>query len=248
MRDLVKFLILFFKTMLVAGLQKLTLLDYPDKVAALIFTQGCNFACGYCHNADMIPLCLTRGYSPELEPDNILSFLSRRKGLLDGVVISGGEPTMQKDLSEYMKKIKDMGFLIKLDSNGSHPDTLRSLVKEGLVDYFAMDIKYPLEKYLQYMPNIDPEKIKESVGFIMQSGVDYEFRSTILPAHHKRHDVQEMGEIIFGAKKWYLQNFRPGKTLSPRLSQARSFTPQELERLQNIAQKYAKVVGVRSDY
>jgi pyruvate formate lyase activating enzyme len=232
--------------MLIAGFQKLTLLDYPDKIAALLFTQGCNFSCGYCHNADMIPPCLTRAFNPELEEENVLKFLSRRIGLLDGVVISGGEPTMQKDLSEFMKKIKAMGFLIKLDSNGSHPDILRNLVDQDLIDYFAMDIKYPLEKYTRYMPQVDAEKIQESALFIMDSGIDYEFRSTILPAHHARQDIHKMGEIIDGAKRWYLQNFRSGRTLSPRLREARSFTKDELKHLENIAKNYAREVGVRS--
>jgi pyruvate formate lyase activating enzyme len=232
--------------MLIAGFQKLTLLDYPDKIAALIFTQGCNFACGYCHNPEMIPPCLTRGFDPHLEAENILSFLARRVGLLDAVVISGGEATLQPDLDDFMKKIKDMGFLIKLDTNGSHPEILRELVKENLVDYFAMDIKYPLDKYPEIMRGIDPDLIQESARFIMNSGVDYEFRSTILPAHHKRKDLQDMGEIITGAKRWYLQNFRPGKTLSPKLANAVSFSSDELSHMKNIAEKYAKLVGVRT--
>jgi len=230
--------------MLIAGLQKLTLLDYPGKIACIVFTQGCNFACGYCHNPEMIPLI--QEVKSGVDEKAFFTFLSSRGNLLDGVVISGGEPTLQRDLSVFMQKIKQLGFLVKLDTNGSNPQIVQELFREGLVDYLAMDIKATLPKYKDLVKNDVAEKISESVRIIMESGVDYEFRSTIFPSCHSEDDIREMGNLIHGAKNWYLQNFRPLKTLHPSFKNKASFTSDELLHLKNIAKQYAEHVEIRS--
>ncbi len=232
--------------MIIAGIQKLTLLDYPGKLAALLFTQGCNFACGYCHNAEMIPICKNNPQDITLLPEKILTFLKSRGGLLDGVVISGGEPTLQPGLQQFMAKIKTMGFLIKLDTNGSNPDILQSLLNENLIDYIAMDVKHTQKKMNILTREVEIDNIVRSMEIIKECGVDYEFRSTILPSYHKEQDIHEMGKLISGAKRWYLQNFRPLKTLNPKLRSSRSFTQKELNSYQDIAQKYAKHVNIRN--
>ena len=233
--------------MLIAGFQKMTLLDYPEKIAALVFTQGCNFACGYCHNPEMIPSKRILPYRPEFEPEAILDFLSRRRGLLDGVVISGGEPTLQPDLADFMTQVKALGLLIKLDTNGSHPEILKKLFGNNLVDYVAMDLKHTAEEYRALVKNDCAEAIQKSIQIIKGSGVDYEFRSTILPSLHRIEHIHSMGGMIRGAKRWYLQNFRPLKTLDRKLSTERSFREDELNLYRQAASKYAEFVGVRGD-
>ncbi len=190
---------------LIGGIKKTSLLDYPDKIAAIVFTKGCNFNCGYCHNPSLLSAC-TEGDKYSVE--NFLDFLKTRRGLLDAVVISGGEPTLQKDLPLFAEKIKNLGFLIKLDTNGSSPDVVKTLVLSELVDYVAMDIKAPLEKYSQITRvNIDTQKISESINFIINSGVDYEFRTTVLKNMLSFDDFIKIAEMIKGAKKYYLQKF-----------------------------------------
>lgn len=223
----------------------MTLLDYPDKIAALIFTQGCNFYCGYCHNPEMIPTVRILPASSDLEPESIFEFLKTRVGLLDGVVISGGEPTVHEDLEDFIRKIKELGFLVKLDTNGSNPDALRVLIGHELLDYVAMDIKQTKEGYKDLVKNDCQEKIQESIDLIKNSGVEYEFRSTILPYFHSKKDIEAMGKMIAGADRWYLQSFRPIKTLDKKLQRERAFTREELASLKKIAQKYAHEVELR---
>jgi pyruvate formate lyase activating enzyme len=232
--------------MLIAGFQKLTLLDYPGKLAALIFTQGCNFACDYCHNPEMIPQCRRKTYDPRLDPQAILKFLERRQGLLDGVVISGGEPTLQPDLQDFMAKIKAMGYLIKLDTNGSNPQVLTNLIHANLLNYIAMDIKHTPKKYLKLVKNDCSDSILESINIIKNAKIDYEFRSTILPFFHSKDDIREMGKMIKGAEKWYLQTFRPHKTLSRKLNNQRSFTQKEMQSLQKATKPFANLVEIRT--
>lgn len=231
--------------MIIAGFQKMTLLDYPDKIATLIFTQGCNFACHYCHNPDMVAM-LKHNKDSIFKEEDVLAFLETRKGMLDAVVVSGGEPTMHKDLPDFMKKIRKMGFLLKLDTNGSNPEMLKVLLKEGLVDYFAMDIKYPEHGYKKFCPLLKIENIDESAKIIMESGVDYEFRSTILPSFHSDEDIKEMAKMIEGADRWFLQNFRSNKTLDRKLEDASSFTQEKLNELRTLGLEYVKTVGIRN--
>lgn len=232
--------------MLIAGFQKMTLLDYPGKIAALIFTQGCNFACGYCHNPEMIPKIRILPDRPELDPAWILQFLETRKGLLDGVVISGGEPTLQKDLVSFFSKIKKMGFLVKLDTNGSHPEVLAKLLKRQLVDFISMDLKATLEGYPELVKNKCEKALQKSISMIMKSGIDYEFRSTILPRCHQKKDIEEMGRMIKGATKWYLQSFRPLKTLDRSFEKESAFSASSMAEFRDMAARFVTTVDVRS--
>ena len=231
--------------MLIAGIQKMTMLDYPDRLAALIFTQGCNFACGYCHNPEMIPKLRVLDNSPDLEPEAVLAFLKTRVGLLDGVVISGGEPTLQPDLEEFIRKIKALGFLVKLDTNGSHPEILKKLIDEKLIDYIAMDLKHTQDKYAKLAKYKNLGNIMEAIRVVMNSGIDYEFRSTILPYYHSKNDLDAMGEMIRGANKWYLQNFRSLKTLDKKLQKKDCYSQQELNHFKEIASKYVGLAELR---
>ena len=230
--------------MLIAAFQPLTLLDYPNKLAALMFTQGCNFACGYCHNAQMISPCRVND-DPSLSEESILSFLFRRRVLLDGVVVSGGEPTLQEDLQPFLCKLKAMGYLVKLDTNGSRPEVLRHLLQAKLLDYVAMDVKYSPHGYRRFVRSTPLEAFRSSIEILQESDIDYEFRSTILPFYHSRADIEAIGEMVRGSKRWYLQSFRSIKTLHPVLRNERSFSEEELVSFQKIAAGYVREVGIR---
>lgn len=187
------------------GFQKMTLLDYPGRVACTLFTFGCNFRCPFCHNA----LLVTEADGQNVyDGKDIIEFLKKRVGLLDGVCITGGEPLLQKELPEFMSEVKELGFFIKLDTNGSYPEKLKGIVHSGLVDYIAMDIKNSPNKYsITAGTEIDVSMIKESVDFIMLCGVDYEFRTTVVSPYHEPEDFEEIGRFIEGAKNYYLQQF-----------------------------------------
>ena len=196
--------------MKISGLQKLTLLDYPGKMACTVFTYGCNFRCPFCHNAMLV----TEENSDNISEDEFFSFLKKRQGILDGVCISGGEPTLQKDLAEFIGKIKAMGYAIKLDTNGSQPEVLRSLISENLLDYVAMDIKNSPAKYsLTCGREVDMVLIKESISIIRESGIDHEFRTTTVRELHKAEDFVEIAEWIKGDSKYFLQHFEDSGNL-----------------------------------
>ena len=188
------------------GLQKLTLLDYPGKMACTVFTGGCNFRCPYCHNRSLVFLNENDG---EILTGDILDYLETRKKILDGVCISGGEPLLQKGIKDFIRKVKDLGMLVKLDTNGSSPDILKELIDEGLVDYVAMDIKQYPEKYLKTigLENFDLKEIERSKDLLLQGKVDYEFRTTVVREFHEIEDFAKIGEWIKGARRYYLQNF-----------------------------------------
>ncbi len=191
--------------MVIKGLQKLTLLDYPGHLACTVFTGGCNFRCPFCHNASLV-----LGKSEEeYTADEIFEFLEKRQGTLEGVAITGGEPLLQSDIVDFIRKIKEMGFKVKLDTNGSFPEKLVELVLLGLVDYVAIDIKNSLNKYSETVGRLgyDTERVCESIEFLMNSDVDYEFRTTVVSELHSPEDIEEIGKLIAGAKRWYLQNF-----------------------------------------
>ena len=192
--------------MKISGLQKLTALDYPGLIACTVFTPGCNFRCGFCHNAALV----TAGSVPEDIPlDEVMAYLRSRRGLLDGVVISGGEPLMQPGLGDFAEKIKALGYRVKLDTNGSYPERLKELIDSALVDYVAMDIKNSPAKYALTCgaESVDMDKIHRSIEIIMTSAPDYEFRTTAVKELHSDADFEAMGELIRGAKAWYIQNF-----------------------------------------
>ena len=193
----------------IAGVQKVTLLDYPGKVACEIFTQGCNFECPFCQNSVLIPITNTGEFSEE----EIFEYLNLRKNILDGVVITGGEPTVQKDLKGFIKKIKDLGLLVKLDTNGGNPKVLQELIDEKLVDYVAMDIKNIFNKYnITAGKKINLDNIKKSIEILKASKIDYEFRTTIIKEMHSLDDIVSICKLV-GNAKYYLQNFEDSENV-----------------------------------
>lgn len=192
--------------MKIQGLQKLTLLDFPERTACTVFTAGCNFRCPFCHNASLVVDIL-----PEVEiaEEEFFSFLKKRQGILDGVCITGGEPLLQPDLKSFIKRIKELGYAVKLDTNGSFPDKLKYLVEEQLVDYVAMDIKNAPDTYAVTagIERLDMEAIKESVSYLKEGHVAYEFRTTVVKNYHEKESFEKIGQWIAGAEKYFLQNF-----------------------------------------
>lgn len=192
--------------MRIQGLQKLTLLDYPEKVACTIFTAGCNFRCPFCHNASLVTNIPKEG---EITEEAVFSFLKKRQGILDGVCITGGEPLLQPEIENFIRRIKELGYAVKLDTNGSFPEKIKYLVREGLVDYVAMDIKNSLEAYARTSGTDDRflEAIQESVRFLKEGTVAYEFRTTITKNFHNKSCIEQMGQWLIGAEKYFLQAF-----------------------------------------
>ena len=196
--------------MKISGLQKLTLLDFPGKMACTVFTYGCNFSCPFCHNT----LLVTEENSDNISEDEFFAFLKKRQGILDGVCISGGEPTLQKDLAEFISKIKAMGYAVKLDTNGSEPQVLRKLISENLLDYVAMDIKNSPDKYsLTCGCEVDMVPIKESVSIIKESGIPHEFRTTTVRELHTAEDFAQIADWLEGNSRYFLQHFEDSGNL-----------------------------------
>lgn len=227
--------------MKINGFQKMTLLDFPGKVACTIFTAGCNFRCPFCHNASLVThISNDVQYSEE----EILSYLSKRKGLLDGVCITGGEPLLQDGIEDFITKIKSLGFLIKLDTNGSFPEKLEKLINMGLIDYVAMDIKNSCQKYSYTTDcDLDIKKIEQSVSLLMSSGVDYEFRTTVVKEYHNVEDMRDIGEWINGAKRYFLQNFVDSGDLIKEGLSAHDLT--ELYKMQQIVDEFVVKTEIR---
>lgn len=191
--------------MKICGLQKTTLLDFPGHVAATVFTGGCNFRCPFCHNSDLLGNDSPAAFSEE----EVLAFLTKRHGILEGVAITGGEPTLQSDLREFVQKLKDMNYLVKLDTNGYRPEVLKKLCNDGLVDYVAMDIKTCKERYpdVAGIPSVNIEKIEESVDFLKMGTVPYEFRTTVVRELHDTGDFEKIALWLDGCSQYFLQNF-----------------------------------------
>ena len=227
--------------MIIGGFQTTTLLDYPGKVACTIFTAACNMRCPFCQNSDLITGSFETRYSEE----EVLAYLSKRKGLLDGVCITGGEPTLQKDLAEFICKIKDLGLLVKLDSNGLNPDIIKMLYSGNLIDMVAMDIKSGPSTYGAAcgIKDIDMGKIKESIDFLITSGIDYEFRTTLVKGIHRLEDMEEITSLIKGAKAYFLQSYKESDKIlglvdgNKEASTYSSFSRNELEEFLDIAKK-----------
>ena len=226
----------------ISGFQKLTLLDFPEKTAATVFTGGCNMRCPFCHNAFLVT---EFDGSSEFSEEEVLSYLKKRSGILDGVCFTGGEPLLQKDIGDFMKKIKELNLAIKLDTNGSFPEKLRPLVESGLVDYVAMDIKNRKEKYPQTVgvKGFDIAPIEESIRYIMESGVDYEFRTTIVRELHTVEDIGGIATWIKGAKRYFLQNFvDSGNIIGEEMS---SHSRETLEQMREKAAEQISCVQLR---
>ncbi len=220
--------------MKICGFQKMTMLDYPGKVACTVFTGGCNFRCPFCHNASLVTEI---DESNTWEEKEIIEYLYKRKGIIDGVCITGGEPLMQKDIAEFIAKVKETGLPVKLDTNGSYPDKLKALVADGLVDYVAMDIKNSQEKYPETvgLEGYDIRKVEESIDFLLSDAVDYEFRTTVVKEFHTAQDIADITQRIVGAKRYFLQGFvDSGNLIGSELS---SYTPQEMVEFCTLAQK-----------
>ena len=192
--------------MIIQGYQKLTALDFPGKLACTVFTPGCNFRCPFCHNASLV-----RGsQEPPISEDEVFAHLNKRVGMLDGVCLTGGEPLLQKGLDVFLQKVKQLGYLVKLDTNGSLPEQLKLLIENGLVDYVAMDLKNCREKYPLTCgaEGLSLDSIEQSIALLMQGKVDYEFRTTVVNELHTVEDIAAAGEWIRGAKQWFLQCYK----------------------------------------
>lgn len=226
--------------MRISGLNKLTLLDYPGKMACTVFLAGCNVRCPFCHNASLV---LNPSSQPEITEDELMTFLDSRKGILEGVCVTGGEPTLNPDLPVFLKKIKDKGFFVKLDTNGTNPDMLEKLV--SFVDYFAMDIKNSKENYAETVGigNFNLAPIERSIEILMKRADDYEFRTTVVPELHGTEDFEKIGKWILGAKALYLQRFKDSGDLIGRGFSA----PSEdfMKKAEEILSKYVKHVVIR---
>lgn len=193
--------------MKIKGLQKLTLLDYPEKTACTVFTGGCDFLCPFCHNIDLV---IGTDDNYEIAQEEFFSFLKKRKGVLDGVCITGGEPLMHSEISNFISAIKNLGYSVKIDTNGSYPERLISLVKDGLIDYVAMDIKSSKEGYplVCGIKNYDTSAVEKSVDFLMSGEIPFEFRTTVVRELHSENDFIEIGKWIKGSEKYFLQTFK----------------------------------------
>lgn len=230
--------------MKIAGLVKSSLIDYPGKVAAVVFTQGCNFRCGFCHNPDLIAIS---NQQLAISEEDVLNFLKTRTGKLDGVVITGGEPLIQKDIEDFIRKIKALGFAVKLDTNGSNPRKLSQLINSSQIDYIAMDIKGSLAKYGEICGYLNTKVIQDSIGIIMDSNIDYEFRTTVLPKFHELNDFIEIGKMINKAKQYAIQGFRSQITLDKNLRSAKSFNATELTNIAQIIKPYVQKVVIHDN-
>ena len=230
--------------MILKGLQKTTLIDFPGHLACTVFTYGCNFKCPFCHNPELV---LAGNTDPDLKEEDFWHFLGSRQGLLEGVCITGGEPTLHPDLPDFISKIKKLGFKVKLDTNGTNPEMLQALMQDKLLDYIAMDVKNNLKDYAKTAGRheLNLEQIKASIALILDSGLDYEFRTTVVVGLHDELNLQGIGELIEGAGKFVIQNFRPGKTLDPSLTDRQPFLDKQLQKFQKIMEKYVKKVELR---
>ncbi len=227
--------------MKIMGLQKLTLLDYPGKMACTVFTGGCNFRCPFCHNAGLV---VGQEEKEVISEEEFFAFLDKRKGILNGVCITGGEPTLQKDLEVFIRRIRENGFLIKLDTNGYRPEVLKDFVNKGLLDYVAMDIKNSPTRYsVTTGVDTDMKKIRESVEFLMSGKVEYEFRTTVVRELHSAQDIQDIGVWIKGATRYYLQSFvDSGNVISEGYS---AWDKEEMHRFLAIIKGYVPAAELR---
>ena len=228
--------------MRICGLQKMSMVDYPGKLAATVFTGGCNLRCPFCHNAGLVTHLQD---SPRLEMEEILRFLRSRKGLLDAVVLSGGEPLLQNGAADFLAEVRKMGYLVKLDTNGCYPQVLKAILDQGLVDYVAMDIKNCPEKYPATVgiPGFKPAVIMESFLILKESGVNFELRTTVSREYHMPQDIVAIGGWLGNVEHYYLQNFEDsGDVIGEGLH---GFTEAEMELLAQQARPWAKNVGIR---
>ncbi len=232
--------------MKIIGFIETSLLDWDGHIVASIYLPGCNFRCPYCHNKNVV---LNPDSFDEVPIEYIESYISENKDFLDGIVVSGGEPTTHSDLADLLREIKDFGLKVKLDTNGTNPDVLERLISENLIDYIAMDVKAPLNKKYSDTAGVDVnlDNIRRSIDIIQSSGIDYEFRTTIVPIFLSEDDVHSIISELSGSKKYALQQFRPDYTLDPALSELKPYSSEVIMSLADVAQKTIKTVTIRGD-
>lgn len=214
--------------MKIGGLQKLTLIDFPGRISCTVFCLGCSFRCPFCYNPELV-LPEKMEKQPQIAEKDFFDFLEERKELLEGVCLGGGEPTVNEDLPAFVKKIKKLGFLVKLDTNGSNPWMLKKLIDKNLVDYVAMDIKAPRGSYRKLTGRlIDIKDIEKSMDILKQNKIDHEFRTTVIPTLLEKEDILKIAQWLSPAKKYFLQNFRPEKTIDPELKKVKPYSEEYL--------------------
>lgn len=231
--------------MRIKGVQKTTLIDFPDIIACVVFTPGCNFNCPFCYNEGIVKDSEEFEDIPEGE---FFSFLEKRRKVIEGVVVSGGEPTLQKDLPEFLQKVKSMGFKVKLDTNGTNPVMLKELIDSKLVDYFAMDIKGPLEDYEKICGvKVDTEKVKMSVEILKAFAKDFEFRTTALPKFHSKESFEKIAKLVEGSQRFFIQQFVPVDTLIDKeLKSGEKFSKKEFEEFRKILESHVQKIEFRN--
>lgn len=233
--------------MRISAVQKFTTLDYPGKTACIVFTAGCNFRCGYCHNPEFVLPDRLKEFEEHFIPEEVFwGFLETRRGLLEGVAVSGGEPTLQRDLRAFLRRVKDMGFSVKLDTNGSLPEIIEPILEDGCVDYVAMDVKTSLDRYAELVGAcVRPDAVKRSIDLIKRFAPDYELRTTIVAEHHDIGTLKEMRSLIQGAKRYSLQGFRSGHTLDAEFEHFATVGRGELEKLGMLFRDEAEEIIIR---
>ena len=232
--------------MLIKGLQKLTLLDFPERMACTVFTFGCNLRCPFCHNASLV--LSERADDTLISEEEFFSFLQKRRGILEGVCVTGGEPTLQPDLPAFIRRIRDLGFAVKLDTNGARPATLKALLDEGILDYVAMDVKNSLSKYPETVgiPALDTTPFEESMDLLMEGRIPFEFRTTLVNGLHTPESVAEMGARLAGDERFFLQTFEDsGDLIAGEESALAAFTPDETRELLGILRHYVPNAQIR---
>jgi pyruvate formate lyase activating enzyme len=230
--------------MIIGGFQRFSLIDFPGKICAIVFTQGCNFRCPYCHNPELVDA--KRPSTGTFSEQEVTSFLERRKGKLDALTITGGEPLMQPDLEDLLSRVRALGYLIKLDTNGSFPRRLEGIIHSKSVDYLAMDIKATPEKYRSVIrKDVDISKILESITLIKNSGLDHEFRTTLVKPLFEREDFFEIGRLAEDCKLYALQRFVPSKTLDKEYLSRETYSDEELDDFKAIMETFVQKCIVR---
>lgn len=229
--------------MKIAGIQKTSLIDFPEKICTVIFTRGCNFFCGFCHNPELV---IPEKYNPIIKECDLINFLKKRSTIIQAVTITGGEPTIHSDLPIFIKKLKKLNFSIKLDTNGTNPEMLNSLINQKQIDYIAMDIKNSLEDYSKTVnKKININNIKKSISIIKKSKISYEFRTTTVSLLHNKKNIEKIGKLLKNTNLFYIQNFRKGKLINNEFNDLKTITEKELINYKKILKKYIKNVNIR---